>query len=571
MANPTQQEKVIDDIVQHYMDERGNTIAEQIFDKPLDVVRKVIQKAVKMYVKKNNGKLPNFWTAPSKNTIASLISMNMSAHEDTLEMAMNKVAKQIATGNFNHQDKITDVYNLWKKYYTQYKFTLLDEDVKSFKDNIKRILTYLLKNNIIHKENIKVAAKLLPSPTDFFRNQELKDQILQFNATNAIKFKKEAIDENIQPIVASIRTFLEDTAKNEARTNYKRKPNIVQTTFDFKKLKPSHTRKTPTLRKKITFGEDSEDEDEDKNENEDEPKGGGAHTRQEIIYDDDSEDDEQPKGGGYIQDADAEEEEDVEEPSYEQKANSITWRYGHIIPAFRRKMPKTEQEQVLLKNILREAILKTIKENNTYEFEPDDFMAPDKINKLITDNNASTDKKGRKTVIAAISSDAVTRKKPEKTPKAAKPAKTPKPTKTEKPAKPTKPENTPKTLKPATPTKTKKTARRKKPSGDNPKRRYKPGTVALREIRKYQKRVDLLIRKLPFQRLVREIAREIAREGTNTNNDLRFQASAIEALQEAAENYLIILMDDTNQFALHVKRVTIMKKDMQLALRIRGK
>src|SRR5665213_3096891 len=60
--------------------------------------------------------------------------------------------------------------------------------------------------------------------------------------------------------------------------------------------------------------------------------------------------------------------------------------------------------------------------------------------------------------------------------------------------------------------------------------RYRPGTVALREIRKYQKSTDLLIRKLPFQRLVREIAQ-------NFKNDLRFQSTAIGALQEAAEAY----------------------------------
>ena len=62
--------------------------------------------------------------------------------------------------------------------------------------------------------------------------------------------------------------------------------------------------------------------------------------------------------------------------------------------------------------------------------------------------------------------------------------------------------------------------------------RYRPGTVALREIRRYQKSTDLLIRKLPFQRLVREIAQDF-------KNDLRFQGTAILALQEAAEAYLV--------------------------------
>ena len=93
--------------------------------------------------------------------------------------------------------------------------------------------------------------------------------------------------------------------------------------------------------------------------------------------------------------------------------------------------------------------------------------------------------------------------------------------------------------------------------------RYRPGTVALREIRKYQKSTELLIRKLPFQRLVREIAQEY-------KTDLRFQSSAVLALQEASESYLVGLFEDTNLCAIHAKRVTIMPKDMQLARRIRG-
>jgi len=93
--------------------------------------------------------------------------------------------------------------------------------------------------------------------------------------------------------------------------------------------------------------------------------------------------------------------------------------------------------------------------------------------------------------------------------------------------------------------------------------RYRPGTVALREIRRYQKSTELLIRKLPFQRLVREISRDF-------KNDMRFQSSAIGALQEAAESYLVGLFEDTNLCAIHAKRVTIMPKDIQLARRIRG-
>ena len=93
--------------------------------------------------------------------------------------------------------------------------------------------------------------------------------------------------------------------------------------------------------------------------------------------------------------------------------------------------------------------------------------------------------------------------------------------------------------------------------------RYRPGTVALREIRRYQKSTELLIRKLPFQRLVREIAQDF-------KTDLRFQASAVMALQEAAEAYLVSLFEDSNLCAIHAKRVTIMPKDIQLARRIRG-
>jgi histone H3 len=93
--------------------------------------------------------------------------------------------------------------------------------------------------------------------------------------------------------------------------------------------------------------------------------------------------------------------------------------------------------------------------------------------------------------------------------------------------------------------------------------RYRPGTVALREIRKYQKSTDLLIRKAPFQRLVKEIAQEF-------RADLRFQSNAILALQEAAEAYLTGLFEDTNLCAIHAKRVTITQKDMGLARRIRG-
>ena len=93
--------------------------------------------------------------------------------------------------------------------------------------------------------------------------------------------------------------------------------------------------------------------------------------------------------------------------------------------------------------------------------------------------------------------------------------------------------------------------------------RFRPGTVALREIRKYQKSTDLLIHRLPFQRLVREIAHSY-------NCNIRFQSTALLALQEAAEAYIVGLMEDTNMCAIHAKRVTIMQKDIHLARRIRG-
>lgn len=94
--------------------------------------------------------------------------------------------------------------------------------------------------------------------------------------------------------------------------------------------------------------------------------------------------------------------------------------------------------------------------------------------------------------------------------------------------------------------------------------RFRPGTVALREIRRYQKSTELLVRKLPFQRLVRGIAQEYS------DRDLRFEKAAIMALQEAAEMYLVGLFDDCNLCAIHSKRVTIMPKDVQLARRLRG-
>ncbi|VDI76931.1 uncharacterized protein [Mytilus edulis] len=96
------------------------------------------------------------------------------------------------------------------------------------------------------------------------------------------------------------------------------------------------------------------------------------------------------------------------------------------------------------------------------------------------------------------------------------------------------------------------------------KKRFRAGTRALMEIRQYQKTTNLLIRKLPFSRVVREIAMAISHE------PLRWNAMAICALQEAAEAFIVHLFEDANMCAIHAKRVTIQVKDVWLARRIRG-
>ncbi|XP_069120755.1 histone H3-like [Argopecten irradians] len=100
-------------------------------------------------------------------------------------------------------------------------------------------------------------------------------------------------------------------------------------------------------------------------------------------------------------------------------------------------------------------------------------------------------------------------------------------------------------------------------SGSPKKKRYRPGTRALMEIRQYQKTTNLLLRKLPFARVVREIVQ-------GKGLDLRWEATAIMALQEASEAYLVHLFEDANLCAIHAKRVTIMPKDIWLARKIRG-
>jgi histone H3 len=93
--------------------------------------------------------------------------------------------------------------------------------------------------------------------------------------------------------------------------------------------------------------------------------------------------------------------------------------------------------------------------------------------------------------------------------------------------------------------------------------RFLPGTVALREIRRYQKSTELLIRKLPFQRLVREIAQDFSSDG-----GWRFSSEAVVYLQYTAEAYLITVLEDANLAAIHAKRTTVFPKDLSLALRV---
>ena len=108
-----------------------------------------------------------------------------------------------------------------------------------------------------------------------------------------------------------------------------------------------------------------------------------------------------------------------------------------------------------------------------------------------------------------------------------------------------------------------KAARKHKVGGVKKPHRYRPGTVALREIRRYQKSTDLLIRKASFSRFAREVAQDF-------KTDCKWQGFAILALQESAEAYLTTMFEDTNLCAIHAGRVTIQPKDVQLARRIRG-
>ena len=118
-----------------------------------------------------------------------------------------------------------------------------------------------------------------------------------------------------------------------------------------------------------------------------------------------------------------------------------------------------------------------------------------------------------------------------------------------------------------------KAARRSAPASGGVKKphRYRPGTVALREIRRYQKSTDLLIHKVPFQRLAREVLQDLNKPGYSPRFTAEhFQATCLLAIQESVETFSIRMFEDINLCVIHARRVTIMPKDMQLALRIRG-
>eukprot|EP01098_Paradermamoeba_levis_P013802 TRINITY_DN638_c0_g2_i1.p1 TRINITY_DN638_c0_g2~~TRINITY_DN638_c0_g2_i1.p1 ORF type:complete len:137 (+),score=15.93 TRINITY_DN638_c0_g2_i1:140-550(+) len=110
-----------------------------------------------------------------------------------------------------------------------------------------------------------------------------------------------------------------------------------------------------------------------------------------------------------------------------------------------------------------------------------------------------------------------------------------------------------------------KAARKSAPSTGFVKKphRYRPGTVALREIRKEQRSAERILPNRPFERIVREIAQDF-------RTDLRWEKAAVIAIQEAAEHYLIGLFDDSNLVAIHTKRCSVMPKDILLARRLRG-
>ena len=103
--------------------------------------------------------------------------------------------------------------------------------------------------------------------------------------------------------------------------------------------------------------------------------------------------------------------------------------------------------------------------------------------------------------------------------------------------------------------------------------RYHSGLLGLQEIHRYQQSTDSLIRKTPFNKLIKEISQEyrVCPDGPGTPSvQVRFQSTALVALQETAENFLVGLFEDVNLLAVHAKRVTVMPHDIRLALGICG-
>ena len=95
----------------------------------------------------------------------------------------------------------------------------------------------------------------------------------------------------------------------------------------------------------------------------------------------------------------------------------------------------------------------------------------------------------------------------------------------------------------------------------------------MREIRRHQQSTDCLIKRTLFNKLIKEISQEyrVCPDGPGTPSvQVRFQSTALAALQEVAENFLVGLFEDVNLLAVHAKRVTVMPRDIRLALRIQG-
>ena len=119
---------------------------------------------------------------------------------------------------------------------------------------------------------------------------------------------------------------------------------------------------------------------------------------------------------------------------------------------------------------------------------------------------------------------------------------------------------------------TRKQNKAAKPAGVKKPHRYRPGTVALREIRRYQKSTELLLPKSSFQRLLREVtidtADQLKKMGLTTKDPPRMTVATVECLQTASEAIISKTLGDANLCAIHAKRVTVQKKDLELVLRL---